>query len=235
MCGIHASISTTGFQTPSEDLKQLLRNRGPDHIGEVQAHIHSNDGLSYWVSLMSTVLALRGGHVIAQPFTDISSGSALCWNGEAWKIGSEPVAGNDGEVIFDLLLKASSAQKSVSESIRAVLKVLQSISGPFAFVFFDKLHNQIYYGRDRLGRRSLLLKDNDHATSLELSSIAEPSSGPWKEVEADAVYQLTCSNERLVSEPGHSTNPLLSRVKKHTWEVLDYESAVSMAWTPVIY
>ena len=235
MCGITASISTTGFQTPSEDLKQLLRNRGPDHIGEVQAHIHSNDGSPYWLSLMSTVLALRGGHIIAQPFTDISSGSALCWNGEAWKIGLEPVAGNDGEVIFDMLLKASSAQKSIYESTRAVLKALQNISGPFAFVFFDKLHSQIYYGRDRLGRRSLLLKDNDHATSLELSSIAEPAGGPWKEVEADAVYQFTCSDERLVSEPGHSTNPLLSRVKKHTWDVLDYEAAVSMAWKPVIY
>jgi asparagine synthetase B (glutamine-hydrolysing) len=183
---------------------------------------------------MSTVLALRGGHVVAQPFTDISSGSALCWNGEAWKIGSEPVAGNDGEAIFDLLLEASSAEKPVSESVRAVLKVLQSISGPFAFVFLDKLHSQIYYGRDRLGRRSLLLKDNDHATSLELSSTAEPASGPWKEVEADAVYQLTHSDADFMSEPGHLTIPPLSRVKKHTWDVLDHESSVSMARKPII-
>jgi asparagine synthetase B (glutamine-hydrolysing) len=173
---------------------------------------------------------LRGGHVIAQPFTDISSGSALCWNGEAWKIGSDPVAGNDGEAIFDLLLKASSPQKPASESIRDVLKVLQSISGPFAFVFLDKLHSQIYYGRDRLGRRSLLLKDNGHATSLELSSIAEPASGPWKEVEADAVYQLTCSDDHLMSEARPPINPLLSRVRKHTWNVLDDESAVSITW-----
>src|SRR4051794_31814609 len=110
MCGIHAAISRTGFQAPKEDLKRLLCNRGPDHTGDQLARIDAQDGTSYWITLMSTVLALRGGHVTAQPFLDASSGSALCWNGEAWKIGPDPVIGNDGQAVFNLLIQASSSQ-----------------------------------------------------------------------------------------------------------------------------
>src|SRR4051794_20595656 len=105
MCGIHASISSGGLLTPSPELKKLLCFRGPDHLGESQARFDSQEA-RYYLSFTSTVLALRGGHVTPQPFVDTKSGSVLCWNGEAWSIGSEPIAGNDGQSIFDALTKA---------------------------------------------------------------------------------------------------------------------------------
>lgn len=190
MCGIHVSISTRGTRFPSQDLKALLCNRGPDHLGEAQDQVDSQRGCKVSLSFTSTVLALRGGHVTTQPFQDSRSGSVLCWNGEAWRIGQEPVVGNDGEAIFDLLVKASTSYKN-AEATAAVLEVLKSISGPFAFVYFDKSHDQIYFGRDRLGRRSLLYCSDAHPGSIELASISDPSRGSWREVEADAIYMLS--------------------------------------------
>lgn len=221
MCGIHVSISTKAFHGPSDQLKELLSNRGPDRLGETQTKIRILDGATYWVSLTSTVLALRGGQLIAQPFQDVPSGSSLCWNGEAWTIASNAVIGNDGQIVFDLLLKASSSELSAADSVSAVLNVLRSISGPFAFVFLDQNHHLMYFGRDRLGRRSLLFNTHGYPLSMEFSSCADPASGGWMEVEADGIYQLSFCAENPVF--GQDTDErLFSRsivpLRRHDWE-----------------
>ncbi|KAI3558114.1 asparagine synthase [Colletotrichum abscissum] len=179
MCGIHAVVSCDGFQSLPRDVKTCLCNRGPDHLGEVRCQPPGDS--SVFLTLTSTVLALRGDHVTQQPFRDASSGSVLCWNGEAWKIAGEPVQGNDGEAIFALLTAASS--RGTEED--AVLNVLRRIEGPFAFVYFDATSSRLFYGRDRLGRRSLLLNGEG---GIRLSSIAESTSSSWAEVEADGIY-----------------------------------------------
>jgi asparagine synthetase B (glutamine-hydrolysing) len=222
MCGIYASISTRGFQIPSPGLKHLLCKRGPDHVGEVQAEIE-DDGLTYYLSFTSTVLALRGGHVTAQPFIDPQSGSVLCWNGEAWKIGPETVAGNDGQKVFAALLGASTTQGIGSESTSKVVETLNSISGPFAFVFFDNIHKQLFFGRDRLGRRSLLHNSLDDSKSIEFSSTADPARGLWEEVEADAIYVLSCRKEDAGKEVHRSDPGLISAsilpLHRYAWGV----------------
>ena len=221
MCGIHVCVSTRSFKSPSDDLQQLLCSRGPDHTGESHVEIRVKDGHSYRISAFSTVLALRGDRTTAQPFIDPSSGSILCWNGEAWRIGSESIQGNDGQFLFELLMGASSAQKSITESNAAILRILHTVSGPFAFVFVDKIHSQIYFGRDRLGRRSLLYEINSDSTSLHLSSVADPNSGSWQEVDADAIYELSFeADPRLKSRD--EIDGLLSisfaSICRHLWE-----------------
>ena len=226
MCGIHASISTKGFQPPSSDLKLLLCNRGPDHVGEAQAEV-DNDGRTYWLSFTSTVLALRGGHIQAQPFVSIESGSVLCWNGEAWKIGSEPIVGNDGQKLFESLMQATS-QKLCSDSNTAVLNVLRSISGPFAFVFLDKIHGQIYFARDRLGRRSLLYNTESYPDCMEFASTSDPGNTCWKELEADAIYQLSYINGSGSQNPDdHLSTTSILPLQRHTWTLGKLASLVS--------
>jgi asparagine synthetase B (glutamine-hydrolysing) len=116
----------------------------------------------------------------------------LCWNGEAWKIGGIPVEGNDAQAILDLLFEASA---STAGDVQAVLDVLLSIQGPFAFVYFDKPARKVYYGRDRLGRRSLLALHSQDGSSLALSSIADTADSRWEEVDADGVYVLDLAPE----------------------------------------
>ena len=231
MCGIHASISTKSFQRPSHDLKRLLCNRGPDHVGTCQAQIDSEDGPTYFLSFTSTVLALRGDHITLQPFQDLSSGSVLCWNGEAWRIGSQAVVGNDGQAVFDLLIEASSSHKLASESTAAVLRVLQSISGPFTFVYLDKMHGKVYFGRDRLGRRSLLYNSDVSPASMEFASLANPTAGMWEEVEADAIYFVSFSDGDTLKGSKIEKKSLYSAsilpVHKHIWETLAPDSSVS--------
>lgn len=57
MCGIYASISPQRLQQPSNLLKELLHNRGPDHTGEHFSRVDGKYDTSYWISLFSTVLA----------------------------------------------------------------------------------------------------------------------------------------------------------------------------------
>ncbi len=223
MCGIHAVISSTS-QVHDLELERRLRNRGPDHLGTVEARVEPGPAV---LTFTSTVLALRGGHLTKQPFHDSRAGSVLCWNGEAWKIGGRLVEGNDGEALFGLLTKASASSLSSSPSpspqdIRgSLLQVLRSIEGPFAFVYFDKPTGTLFFGRDRLGRRSLTTCCDDTMSSMILSSIAETSDPAWKEVEADGIYTIDMgslpTNDQL-------TVPLPIR---HDWQVAGTADMVS--------
>lgn len=179
MCGIHAVISRDGAQSLTDDLKRCLINRGPDHLGQEKTNVTCDDGTSLSLTFTSTVLSLRGDHVAPQPLRDPSTASILCWNGEAWKLDGGPVNGNDSEAIFGLLAAASDED--------AVLDVLRSIKGPFAFVYFDTHSSRVYFGRDRLGRRSLLINRDE---GLVLSSTSGSTSSSWTEVEADGIYVL---------------------------------------------
>jgi len=206
MCGIHASISIDGFQHPSRDLETLLSRRGPDHTGKCELQTEEC-GLLRYLSFTSTVLALRGGDVASQPFIDPAAGSILCWNGEIWKLGEDVLlSGNDGEILFDALMRAASTD--VVGQPLGVLKVLSSISGPFAFVFLDKVHSQLFFGRDRLGRRSLLY--NTNSSSIEFASTSEPVNGDWKEVEADAIYMISYSTKAPLGSRATLEEPLSS-------------------------
>jgi asparagine synthetase B (glutamine-hydrolysing) len=192
MCGIFCSLSRAGYITPDEKTQRLLQNRGPDHIGTRQivlrdhGSIVSEASAAVHATFLSTVLALRGSAIVEQPLVDATTGSVLCWNGEAWSIGGQLVVGNDSQIIFSKLLQASAT--SVGGSEGAVLDLLSSIRGPYALVFHDARNKRVYYGRDCLGRRSLLRKSRSDG-SLVLSSVCDNASGEaWAEVEADGIY-----------------------------------------------
>jgi asparagine synthetase B (glutamine-hydrolysing) len=192
MCGIFFSLGRDGYITPDTNTRRLLLNRGPDSTGQHQTVIESNITSSEEASslchatFMSTVLALRGSDVVAQPLRDDATGSVLCWNGEAWSIAGEVVTGNDSQLIFAKLLVACASTGDAS--IRNVVDLLSSIRGPYALVFYDARNKRIYYGRDCLGRRSLLRKSTTDGT-LVLSSVCDNASGEaWSEVEADGIY-----------------------------------------------
>lgn len=189
MCGICAVVSSRESPSISHNLQRRLCNRGPDHLGSHEARVDGADGAVAYLSFTSTVLSLRGDHVAKQPFVSPDSADCVfCWNGEAWKIHHHDVAGNDGEAIFGLLMKAASCA-SGDGCEDAILKVLRSIEGPFAFVFCHISAKRLYFGRDRLGRRSLLIKKDPE--QLLLSSIADSTDSAWKEVEADGIYAIS--------------------------------------------
>lgn len=189
MCGIYAVISASQPVEITADLRRCLCNRGPDHITTHETQVADGAATTH-LAFTSSVLALRGDHVAKQPFVDPETGSVFCWNGEAWKIRHHDVSGNDGEAIAALLSEA--VTRDLEEREAAILQVLRCIDGPFAFVFFDKSSSKVYYGRDCLGRRSLVIREEGQ--TVVLSSITDAADPQWKEVDADGIYVLNVAN-----------------------------------------
>lgn len=225
MCGIHATIAaaTCDVSCISEQLRRRLDGRGPDHFGQIITHTGgqhaTSNGRQLRLCLSSTVLALRGDGIARQPFLEESAGSVLCWNGEAWAIDGEPVAGNDGQAVFGRLTSKRAA----------VLDTLRSIDGPFAFMYLDKPADRLYFGRDRLGRRSLLLRqardDKTHLPQVTLSSVSELQDPQWKEVEADGIYCIDLTQPAFFEASGGEIE-----ITHHSWlpQGADDSSVVSL-------
>lgn len=232
MCGIHVSISPSKPADISPDLKRCLCSRGPDHIATHETRLGGDaddddddaaDAPATHLTFTSTVLALRGDHLARQPLVGPGSGSVLCWNGEAWKIRGLGVGGNDGEVVARLLDQGPAGGPAGRQA--AVLGLLRSVEGPFAFVYLDRPSGKVYFGRDRLGRRSLLVRDDGH--QLVLSSVADSTDPLWKEVEADGIYVLDLGGEK----PRDRSAGLTSAITRLDW--LEGEAAVDVVSMPL--
>ncbi|KAI0009974.1 asparagine synthase-domain-containing protein [Xylariaceae sp. FL0662B] len=218
MCGIHAVISTGQIPNISSELKQHLQNRGPDHFGQLYRTISAANATAnpaFNLCFTSTVLALRGDHIAKQPLESPATDSVLCWNGEAWRINAQPVSNNDGEAILAKLTANDASSVEARES--HILNTLRSIDGPFAFLFYNFESKSIFFGRDRLGRRSLLSKEADDGSSISFSSVADVPNSGWKEVEADGIYSLRLDSQCTMS----------SRLMKHDWLLSNDDNVVS--------
>ena len=206
MCGIFFSCTNQKVVDPRECHDADLRRRGPDSFKTIQRQTlgkrpdpghHASSCISY-LNFTATVLSLRGDLVVEQPLEDAQSGSILCWNGEAWKVNGTTIVGNDAVFIMNLLVetvgshRASSIKEEALEgsTTQAVLDVISSISGPFAFLFFDAQSQMIFYGRDSLGRRSLVQSIATDG-SFSLSSICKSTgTDGWTEAEAGCLYRV---------------------------------------------
>lgn len=230
MCGIFFSLGRDEHVLPDDNTEQLLKNRGPDSKGTQRKTITTEQDSELYATFISTVLSLRGASIVEQPLRDTASQSVLCWNGEAWAIGDRAIDGNDSQRVFDALLdvcRETSLERSYST--QKVVNLLSSVKGPFAFTFYDAANGYIYYGRDCLGRRSLLRKST-HNNTLVLSSICDNATGEqWSEVEADGLYVVDVKSPSLdITHIPHrlkkdETTALLSFVGKSltTWEYTD--------------
>lgn len=191
MCGICFTYGGESILEQSSNLVERLRCRGPDYFGHISI-AHPSGSLGF----IASVLSLRGEILIKQPLQDPSSKSVLCWNGEAWKIHDRPIDGNDAEAVFKNLLQVGEPGNITTESPEqinienAVVQALSDISGPYAFVFYHADSGKIFYGRDFLGRRSLL-RSKGQDGSIILSSVSGGSSTEaWTEVEANGIYVI---------------------------------------------
>jgi asparagine synthetase B (glutamine-hydrolysing) len=189
MCGIFCTISHGQVVEPSENARNLLHQRGPDILDSFNHRIPISNNIdesdTVCIHFTASVLALRGETAVAQPLKDTATGSVLCWNGEAWKTGEGVVSGNDSTLVMGMLSKASRQ----SDSQSSILRVIEQVRGPFALVYYDG-HRKLYYGRDCLGRRSLMKAMLGDGTMI-LSSVADLSLNvQWSEVDADGLYVL---------------------------------------------
>ena len=158
MCGIYGSIN---FHKPSfENLKNLLKHRGPDDADEF---CYKN--LYMFHSRLSIQDLSKSAR---QPFH--YKEFCLAYNGEIYnhielrKLCKDHhfITSSDTETLLVLYKKYGS-------------KMFEYIDGMFAFCIFDKKKNQIVLARDRAGKKPLYLysKNGQYAFSSELNTIKE--------------------------------------------------------------
>lgn len=194
MCGILVELSRRNPPQPQcTRLLELNSRRGPDSL---QTRTFKNGDTT--LRFTSTVLSLRGRELTAQPMVEEEEGevrSVMCWNGEAWRVGGEEVEEgvNDTGLVWERLKSAARNE----ESTTAILKALGEIEGPYAFVFYEACKHRVWFGRDCLGRRSLVRHDNEEELQLSSTGVRGDQEGPWNEVEADGVYYVDLTSENL--------------------------------------
>ncbi|KKK24045.1 hypothetical protein ARAM_004323 [Aspergillus rambellii] len=214
MCGIYCSLSANRALRPRNQTTSYLRERGPDSqevchhlLQNAKPNVFSDLGShQIYLTFYSTVLSMRGNHLVKQPLSHPATESYFCWNGDAWKIAGEPISGrNDTELVFDYLMQATARNfhggdfQPPKNPVQSFAKAISTISGAFAFVFYDSINAKLYFGRDCLGRRSLLW-GLDEDGNLKICSLCDGESAPthFQEVEADGIYMISL-------EPGVET------------------------------
>lgn len=146
-----------------QQLIPKIMERGPDFYSLLSSGTH---GMVWF----SSVLSLR------KPFTkqivEVNSRYILQYNGELY---NDDVNFNDTQYIADLLKGFP------------VKDVLRKLSGEFAYSIFDKHQNLLYFGRDRVGIRSLSYRLDENTGELYVCSLSGRIEG-FKSCEAGVIY-----------------------------------------------
>lgn len=179
MCGILFSIAFR--DSPSavhNDLIPYISSRGPDSLQTHSIQISVGDSQqSLELTFTSSVLHLRGQKVTVQPLVS-ETGDVLCWNGEVWQGLNLQDDENDGVKLLEALTGNGD-----------VWKVMEGIEGPWAMVYFSSKDKKLWFGRDCLGRRSLVRKSVPESRELLLSSVGVDLT-QLEEVEVDGLWCL---------------------------------------------
>ena len=166
---------------------ELLKKRGPNSF-QIKC-IDLND--KYVCYLAASVLSLRGINVCKQPITDEIYRNYLLWNGEIFSSDLVNVNSNenDGLKLYECLSKCQNEDD--------IFEIISSIKGPYAFLYFDFNRKIIYFGRDRIGRRSLLINEiiTENSTIFMLSSVRVFQTNSQKqyefnELKANGIYKI---------------------------------------------
>lgn len=122
----------------------------------------------------------------------VTENFVFLWNGEIFNGIDVPHKTSDTRILVQRLSNSTLA------FIDTLLDVFGSVQGPFAFVIYRKFENELYFGRDLFGRRSLLWKwPSRESPDFALSSVALFPKESFAEVPVGSVHKL--SLEKLFS------------------------------------
>ena len=203
MCGIFVSVEgTVGVDGPGHRVQDIgagtsdyggfvsmLDRRGPDGIGAARVDLTGASspvtevyggvgaqGLVGWLGdgrlrgharivMAGSLLQMRGARPSAQPLVG-ADGSVLLFNGEIFGGIEVSEESNDAVVLLSALVEAGGDVPATMSQIR----------GPWAFAFWQPQYGRLWYGRDVLGRRSLLYRGGSADPFLLASCAPDPGA-----------------------------------------------------------
>jgi asparagine synthetase B (glutamine-hydrolysing) len=178
------SHQTNHFKEIETQIIKVIAPRGPHGT---QSHIVKEDPV--YISFHASLLALRGNVPVYQPVSD-SKGNVLAWNGQIYDCE------NESDTLYLL------NQLSMTTCPDEIYKVLSDLKGPFSFIYFHKMNNKIYFGRDVLGRRSLLYIYNKESKIMVLSSVATKltpylPNNDWRSISTYGIFCYDIQSKNL--------------------------------------
>lgn len=189
-----AALSVEETTPPVEDRLSLIDviipeilARGPD-FGRYQELLHGNN----YLQLFSSVLSLR------QPFTKQpiwGEDFILQFNGELYNEAC--LDSNDTLYIYE---KLNSAFTSCACRKDAILSVVSQLDGEFAFVLTDLKDQKVYFGKDFVGKRSLLYSNNDNQVTIS-SVLPDHDDENIIECESDRIHIIDLTNNSITKVP----------------------------------
>ncbi|KAG8889849.1 hypothetical protein FRB99_003941, partial [Tulasnella sp. 403] len=194
MCGIVVYLSLDPLP-PSSDAPPILTAlqssnavRGPDAQGSLQTQLDSDLTLHAYAS----VLHLRGSEVTPQPHRN-ENGDWFCWNGEISEFE------NDGKLLFSKLTSPASSITSVMASIEGPSPIHSRFLPLATDLSLQKSSNTLYFARDPIGRRSLLIHKPTAAQPEFILTSAPPiesaeTAYEFEEVEPDGIYAINLND-----------------------------------------
>ena len=228
------------------DVKRRVRRVGDD------AAVPPECTCSWRLTLLASVLHMRGDELTPQPYVmeDEDNLFVLCWNGEVYsydfsssgEVGDGTLAKkeaydaaeevehfrSDTKDVMTIISSAVQNARTSSEH-EAVASAMSHVRGEFSFICYhqakggDETRENLYFGRDPLGRRSLLLageglaNDGSPLSQLILTSTAFSVGGktlPTTELEAGKVYKVDFANVlEMSSVPLSRSAPIIPLVE----------------------
>ncbi|CBQ73902.1 conserved hypothetical protein [Sporisorium reilianum SRZ2] len=196
MCGIGVLIAPTSAQQDDHDdapaslhscwpsVLENIARRGPDCLNTIQHHFDAPTE-PWTLSLTSSVLSLRGEGVTAQPLTSSDGRLVLAWNGQIFDWDDQQTSsdratssrvrldsGENDAVIFLDRIQQLLDERDGEACQEALGAALSEVEGSYAFVLLDRTESKLYFGRDPLGRRSLLLHQSSEHSTIAIVSVA---------------------------------------------------------------
>ncbi|KAK3856966.1 hypothetical protein Pcinc_036749 [Petrolisthes cinctipes] len=203
MCGIcfvcGVGVSPRQLDKLIEPDWEFLRKRGPD--GVAKEYLQINEEIQGVMA--GCVLWLQGSSPHTQPIID-RHGNMLLWNGDVLHGHQIPVEMSDTKYLSD--------QLSNIDDENQLLSLLSDIKGPWSFIYYQTNTKRLYFGRDALGRHSLLWRrPTSHRALFALSSVCHQSQEGGdgvgvEEVPAYGVYRVDLAPEGALTEEGFSVH-----------------------------
>ncbi|XP_066590254.1 asparagine synthetase domain-containing protein 1 [Prorops nasuta] len=190
MCGIYCKLcgnSTNNLKEPQfEDnewtvCKGYTSARGPDALYE-KFETLNKDWLAHFAA---SILWTQGPELISQPRID-PDGNILLWNGDIFS-GNLAVSNMCDTVVISNILSKSTD----------IVSVFQQVEGPYSFIYFQKSKNLLYFGRDVIGRHSLLIKVDNDQNVLTLTSVASKKLQGTVEIPAIGIFVMNLANKNI--------------------------------------
>ncbi|XP_058974489.1 asparagine synthetase domain-containing protein CG17486 isoform X4 [Musca domestica] len=180
MCGILCCFSKTDHECLSKELIGILHNRGPNS----ESILTVNE-----IIFAGFVLHHQGTEMCPQPIK--TDRHIFIFNGDVFNLPRNACEISDTNWIFN---KISGAKDE-----RALISCFRSIEGPFSFILYDNRLGNLFFGRDSLGRNSLLMENSkSHLRILSTSYLSQDKRTEIAAVELPplGIYKINKDNNK---------------------------------------